>query len=137
MQGIALSSTLTDNLPVVDADQGIIQRVLQNLLSNAVKFTPPNGHVEISTFTRDQFMHVCIDDTGPGIPPDQREQIFEKFGQVSRGDQKQGHGLGLTFCKLAVEQHGGHIHVEDAPTGGSRFVFALPLSQNITSPAPS
>ena len=75
-------------------------------------------------------MTISVTDTGPGVPAAERERIFEKFVQV-QGSERRGVGLGLTFCKLAVEAHQGRIWVEDAPGGGSRFVFNLPALSTV------
>jgi two-component system sensor histidine kinase KdpD len=69
---------------------------------------------------------VSTSDSGPGVPVDERDHIFEKF-QQARNTVRGGYGLGLTLCRLVVEAHGGRIWVEDAPGGGSRFVFSLPV----------
>ena len=73
-------------------------------------------------------LQVAVTDDGPGIPADQRERIFDKFAQVESGFARRGSGLGLTFCRLAVEAHGGCIWLEQAPSQGSRVLFALPLA---------
>jgi signal transduction histidine kinase len=114
----------------VEADQSLLHRVLQNLLSNAIKFTPKNGAVRVeAAVDGDQWVRVSVIDTGPGIPQTQRRNIFNKFVQLS-GTERRGVGLGLTFCKLAIEAHGGQIWVEDAPTQGSRFVFTVPAQKS-------
>ncbi len=74
-----------------------------------------------------KFVQVCVEDTGAGIPKEYQSKIFEKFGQVEdRSRPRQGTGLGLTFCKMAVEAHGGKIWVESEVGKGSRFYFTLP-----------
>jgi signal transduction histidine kinase len=75
-------------------------------------------------------MLIAVSDTGPGIPPEQRERVFEWFAQIGGEKLKRrGFGLGLTFCRLAVEAHGGRIWVENSEDGiGTKFVFSLPLS---------
>jgi signal transduction histidine kinase len=116
------------------ADQAMLIRTLVNLLSNAIKFTPEGGTVTVSV----RFDHAgpslqfSVIDTGEGIPPEAFGRIFEKFGQVDsrQGGRTMSTGLGLTFCKLAVEAHGGHIWVESALGEGSRFRF---LSHRATS----
>ncbi|HLA43511.1 MAG TPA: HAMP domain-containing sensor histidine kinase [Aggregatilineales bacterium] len=130
LQKIALITNFCDNLPMLPVDRGLMERVVQNLVGNALKFTPADGKITIATSTSDSFVEIKISDTGSGVPEDQREVIFEKFGQVRQSDHKQGFGLGLAFCRMAVEKHGGKIHVEDAPGGGSMFVFTLPLQED-------
>ncbi len=104
--------------------------MLTNLVDNALKYSPSGSQAVISGEISDISGMACIrvSDSGPGIPVEYREKIFERFGQVPglRG-RRRGTGLGLTFCKLAVEAHGGKIWVETSSAGGSDFVFTLPL----------
>jgi PAS domain S-box-containing protein len=128
--GIHLQNLVPADLPKVRADNGKLGRVLTNLLDNALKFTPENGQVAISAeLNLAGTLAVHVMDTGPGIPEEFREKIFDRFSQVpgQRG-RRRGSGLGLTFCKLAVEAHGGHIWVEPRPGGGSTFTFTLPIA---------
>jgi signal transduction histidine kinase len=110
------------------ADGDLILRVIQNLLGNALKFTPSDGRIRLSIEPDDNRVYVRVQDNGPGIPAEYRERIFEKFGQVEAraNRQKYSTGLGLTFCKLAVEAHGGSIGVESEVGKGSTFWFVLP-----------
>jgi len=108
------------------ADVGLIRRVFQNLLSNALKYTPGGGDVRIVVTPSPSEVRVAVTDTGPGIAPEYHQRIFEKFGQVEDRKNRLGTGLGLTFCKLAVEAHGGRIGVESAVGQGSTFWLALP-----------
>ncbi|MEW5871140.1 MAG: GAF domain-containing protein [Chloroflexota bacterium] len=126
--GVQLRSEVPDSLPKADADGGKISRVLTNLVDNALKFTPAGGLVLLSaTPQTDGMLAVRVSDSGPGIPENYRDKIFERFAQVpeQRG-RRRGTGLGLTFCRLAVEAHGGRIWVEERPGGGSVFTFTLP-----------
>ncbi len=126
--GVALESLLPADLPMVLADRDVVQRTLINLLDNALKFTPSGGRVWVEAQAQEDQVQVAVVDTGPGIPLGEHGRIFEKFTQVQGqlGSQR-GLGLGLTFCRMAVESHGGHIWVEDGPQGrGSRFIFTLP-----------
>lgn len=127
-QGLTLRSRLPAVCPHPLADRDIIQRTLINLVDNAIKFTPRGGEVRIEVEGRDDAIKVMVIDTGPGIPVEDRQRIFEKFTQVKgRTGTRRGTGLGLTFCQMAVEAHGGKISVEDGPEGrGSCFVFTLP-----------
>ncbi len=113
----------------VQCDRDIIRRVITNILGNAVKFTPEGGSIKITAETRHDQVLFSIDDSGPGIPPEYHNKIFDKFGQVEtrKEGRKYSTGLGLTFCKLAVEAHGGKIGVESEPGKGSTFWFVLPL----------
>ena len=109
-------------------DTEMVRRVLGNLLGNALKFTAPDGKVKISITHEITAARVAITDNGPGIPQEQHQKIFEKFCQVEGGPQKYGTGLGLTFCKLAVEAHGGRIGVESQVGKGSKFWLTLPFA---------
>lgn len=116
----------TESLPV-SIDSELIARVLQNLLGNALKFTPADGEVKIRLDREDCKVRVSVSDNGPGIPSEFHQRIFEKFGQV-KTDRSRGTGLGLTFCRLAVEAHGGSIGVDSEVGQGSTFWFDLPAA---------
>lgn len=126
-KGISLVSDLPPDLPLVQADARLVQRVMQNLTGNAVKFTLEGGRVQVKAWSdeRQKALLVSVSDSGPGIPPDERERIFQKFttGRVAGS----GSGLGLAFCKLAVEAHGGRIWVDSNQAEGASFIFSLPL----------
>ncbi len=129
---IRIAAAVPPDLPPACADSDIIERVVINLLDNAVRYTPAGGEVRVSA-QPDQpgMLRVSVADDGPGIPPQERAHIFKKFGRVQgsaplRGAR--GLGLGLTFCQLAVEAHGGRIWVEDSAVSGSVFSFTLPLA---------
>jgi signal transduction histidine kinase len=101
--------------------------VLQNLIGNAIKFTPPQGTISV-TAARDEQpestkLLVQVRDSGAGIPPDIMSRLFQKF--VSGQQPERGSGLGLAFCKLAVEAHGERISVESEPGQGTSFFFTL------------
>jgi two-component system sensor histidine kinase/response regulator len=109
-------------------DRGVVQRVLENLVGNAMKHTPGGGRVRVSAVAGPERVRVAVHDEGPGVPPEARSKIFEKFGTVAARHERQYHsaGLGLTFCKLAVEAHGGRIGVDAGDPVGSVFWFELP-----------
>jgi signal transduction histidine kinase len=115
-------------LVVVDADK--IGRVVNNLLENALKFTPVAGDIEVFVAVEGAKAKVSLRDSGEGVPPDLQDRIFEKFsqGEKARKAHRRSVGLGLTFCKLAVEAHGGRIWVESVPGDGSVFSFTVPLN---------
>ncbi|MEK6221214.1 MAG: GAF domain-containing sensor histidine kinase, partial [Chloroflexota bacterium] len=127
--GILLLQILPNNLPKIKIDPNLNQRVLTNLIDNSLKFTPEGGRVEISVEAlEDKFVTAHVSDTGPGIPIEHQENIFERFNQIpgSRG-RKRGSGLGLTFCQLAIEAHGGEIWVNQTKMDkGTVFSFTLP-----------
>lgn len=114
---------------LVSMDEALVLRVLANLLGNAVKFTQPTGSIRIELLRDGQAVRVSVVDDGIGIPASYLQSIFDKFSQVESEKRKYGTGLGLTFCKLAVEAHGGTIGVESVEKQGSRFWFTLPLNQ--------
>lgn len=126
---IHLDISIARDLPVVSADADKIQRVLVNLLGNAAKFTPDGGHISLFVVEDDGGgLRFGVQDTGEGIPAADLERIFEKFGQVEsrKAGRKMSTGLGLTFCKMAVEAHNGRIWAESEPGSGSLFQFTLP-----------
>lgn len=127
-QGIRIETELTQELPALEIDGNLVERVLQNLLDNAIKFSPNGGTLVVSTGQAGDAVQVSVADEGEGIPERDRTHIFEKFVQIHSGDMRYGgSGLGLTFCRLAVEAHGGRIWVEENHPRGSRFIFTLPL----------
>jgi two-component system, sensor histidine kinase and response regulator len=113
----------------VRADADLLRRVLENLVDNALRHTPRGGTVRLTSHATEAHTELRIADTGPGIAPEMRERIFDPFVQLDgdhRGTARAGRGLGLTFCRLAVEAHGGRISVEDAQPG-SVFIVSLPI----------
>jgi signal transduction histidine kinase len=129
---VTLEAHLPPELPGVSADRDVLLRVLINLVDNALKFTHAEGRVWVEVHPEAEAVQVDVVDTGPGIPVGERERIFEKFTQVRTQVQtRRGSGLGLAFCRMAVEAHGGRIWVEDGPGGkGSRFAFTIPRAAN-------
>ena len=131
-KNLQLVERIDDDAPAFLGDEHMLQRTLVNLLGNAVKFTPSGGTVAVGlqTSADRQSVVFSVCDTGEGIPADAFEKVFEKFGQVrpSKGGQVASTGLGLTFCRLAVEAHGGRIWVESVQDEGSTFSFSLPVS---------
>ena len=121
-----LRINLPTDLPLVQIDALLMERVVINLLENAMKYTPPGTPIEISGRIQDRELLVAIADYGPGVPPGQEELIFEKFYQVAPGSQR-GAGLGLTICRRIVEAHGGRIWAANRPEGGANFHFTIPL----------
>ncbi len=111
----------------IDAEEKLIERVIENLLTNAVKYTPEDGSVAVRVYEKDGRAHFEVQDTGDGIAEEDKQTIFEKFGQVKarQKHRKYSTGLGLTFCKMVVEEHGGIIGVESQIGHGSLFWFDL------------
>jgi signal transduction histidine kinase len=128
---IALEATIREPSILVWADRDKINQVLTNLIGNAIKFTPVHGRVTVSASRNGgASVQVSVSDTGPGVPPDEKEKIFAKFYQIAKvnGENSKGTGLGLAISKALVELHGGKIWVESEPSRGSTFSFTLPVS---------
>ncbi len=131
------------DLPLLDADAEKLERIVLNLVDNAIKFTPSGGRVMVRAYppgengAEPDMVRVDVSDTGPGIPDDYKERLFDRFAQLDgqRG-RRRGTGLGLTFCRLAIEAHGGRIWVEDNPKGGAIFAFTLPVTDLDTMDSP-
>jgi signal transduction histidine kinase len=130
-----ISVEVDHNLPLAWADRDLVHRVLANLLTNALKHTPRKTEISIHVRLDKEgtALVVSVQDTGEGVPADFKEKIFEKFSQAEgkRRNHRIGSGLGLTFCKLAVEAHGGRIWVESEAGKGSEFFFTLPLAEPV------
>ena len=112
-------------LPDVDVDQLLIGQVLANLLDNANRHAPPNSLITVAGALRGNRVALSVTDSGPGVPPGERETVFDRFVRFDTGGRT---GLGLTIAKTFVEAHGETIWVEEAPGGGARFAFTLPLA---------
>jgi signal transduction histidine kinase len=126
---VTLHSRLDAQLPLLLIDADKVERLLQNLVDNALKYAPYGSTVTISAHPPvEGFVRVDIADQGPGIPDEYKARLFDRFVQIKgRQGARRGSGLGLTFCKLVVEAHGGRIWIEDNPGGGSIFAFTLPV----------
>lgn len=131
---IRLRYDVADDLPPIYVDSDMMMRVVINLLENAIKYTPSGETISLIVRSQDNHLIVCIKDNGPGIPPHMVDKIFDKFNRVSYSNAPKGIGLGLAFCRLAVQAHGGEIWVESQLNEGSNFFFTLPyqLSPNHT-----
>jgi signal transduction histidine kinase len=121
-----------ENLPPAYGEQDMIRRVLVNLLDNCAKYSPAGTTVSISVRRAPDSSHVLVSvsDQGAGVSPEHRQRIFHKFhrSQANGRPAVKGLGLGLAFCRMAVEAHSGTIWVDDAPGGGARFNFTLATS---------
>jgi signal transduction histidine kinase len=128
---ITLASDLPPDLPQLSADADKLERVVLNLLENAISYTPAGGRVRVATALRDGVVEVSVADTGPGVPAEYRESIFERFVRVPGVEgRRKGFGLGLYSCRQVIQAHGGRIWVEPGADGvGSRFIFTLPLAR--------
>jgi two-component system sensor histidine kinase KdpD len=113
-------------LPRVNVDQALVEPVLANLLENADRHGPPGTVITVEAdLFKDEGVAVSVADRGPGVRPVERDTIFDTFARFDTGGRS---GLGLTIAKAFVEAQGGRIWVEDAPGGGARFVFTLPVA---------
>lgn len=154
---VTVRQQLPVGLPLFEADREKVVRVLQNLLDNAIKFSPSKGEVTLGAeyvhvykgiatqglrhepltlpfklpdLPENHWMLFWVSDQGEGIPAQYHDHIFEKFAQVQRGRKARGTGLGLTFCKLAVESHGGRVWLESFEGNGSTFAVAFPIEHD-------
>ena len=109
-----------------DLDGSIIRRVLVNLIDNAIKYTPSGGQVETKVSWDDQMLRFRVIDNGPGIPKEHQLKVFDKFGRVDQQSRIQGVGLGLAFCKMAIEAHQGRIWLESEVDVGTTFFVEIP-----------
>lgn len=125
---IEILMDIPEDFPAIFVDQTKMVRLFANILSNGVKYTPEHGTITIETKIREDFILTGITDTGKGIPAEYLETIFDRFAQVDRKRQGKAAsvGLGLYFCKLVVEAHGGKIWAESEVDKGSTFYFTIP-----------
>jgi signal transduction histidine kinase len=133
-EGIQLETEFDPMLPDVLVDEELIGRVFSNLLDNALKYTPNGGFIKITAMLRgDQggaWVLCSVEDSGSGVSDGVRKVLFEKFrtGEPSASSSRRGMGIGLHYCKAAVEAHGGSIWLESEKDHGSTFLFTLPIS---------
>jgi two-component system sensor histidine kinase KdpD len=118
---------LPADLPLLEFDAVLIERVFCNLLENAAKYSPPGSHIEIGAAVRDANAEIWVEDDGPGLPHGKEEALFEKFARGEKESATPGVGLGLTICRAILAAHRGSIRAEARAGGGARFVFKLPL----------
>jgi signal transduction histidine kinase len=125
-----ISYKVSDRLPNVLADQDMIRRVVTNLLENSSKFSPQGSKIEVGARQEDDQILVWVKDNGPGIPASEHERIFNKFTRLKTENSPKGLGLGLAYCRLALQAHGGNIWVDSEVGVGSCFTFSLPILQS-------
>jgi two-component system, OmpR family, sensor histidine kinase KdpD len=118
---------LPTDLPLLEFDAVLMERVLFNILENARKYTPPGSDIRLSAAVRDDAVEIAVDDNGPGLPAGMEEKVFQKFTRGEKESATPGVGLGLAICRAIVEAHRGRIRAEKSPLGGARFVISLPL----------
>jgi signal transduction histidine kinase len=126
-----LRRLVDEDLPVVLLDRALMERVLTNLITNAIKYTPPTGEIVVRAHVAStgHALELNIQDNGAGIPDEALAHIFERFYQARADDHRKGSGLGLYFCRLAVEAHGGSIAVSSVVGQGSTFTLLLPFTE--------
>ena len=107
------------DLPLVEIDAVLIERVLVNLLENAAKYTPPGSPIQIGARVAGHHLEVDVVDAGPGFPQGREAQLFDKFERGDRESATPGVGLGLAICKAIIEAHGGRINAHNVARGGA------------------
>lgn len=126
-----INKDIPKDLPCVYADPERIRQVLMNLLDNAIKYTPKSGIITVVGLHRTtQKVQFSIGDTGPGIPEENRERIFENHYRLQRDEATEGYGIGLCLCQRIIRAHYGHIWVDGAADSGAWFHFTLPVYPN-------
>ena len=128
-KGQTIQMDIPAGLPLVLTDPDMIRRVIINLLENAAKFTQQGGTIFLGSLREGKMVRIWVEDNGPGIPASEQEKIFDKFSRLKLSDSPKGMGLGLAYCRLAVQAHGGKIWVESELGKGSRFIFVLPIAE--------
>lgn len=124
---VVVHATLSEPLPTVHGDRERLRQVLTNLIDNAVKYSTEGQEVEVSAWAADGFVRIAVTDRGPGIPPEQQQLIFEKFGRAKlAGSPKPGTGLGLFIARSITEAHGGTVEVHSQSGDGAVFTLSLP-----------
>lgn len=126
--GVNLEAKAPQDLPLVTADIGLIERALSNLIDNAIRHTPENGDVTVELAPKYKTVYVAISDTGKGIAAEDLPQIFERFRRIDKTQSRSygGAGLGLAIAKKILEVHNSNINVESKVNIGTQFSFALP-----------
>ena len=127
---ITIEKMIFTSIPPVNVDEDMVRRVFINLLENAIKFSSPGDKTVIGAKVNENQITVWVEDHGPGIPEDAIDRIFNKFVRIHGEGFAKGLGLGLAFCRIAVESHGGKIWVENIASGGSRFILSLPAASS-------
>ena len=127
-KNVELITNLAKNRPNIRADANKLILVLTNLISNALRYIPQGGKIRVSAKKVRGYLHVSVQDNGPGIPPIYKTKVFQKFIQIE-GRESGSTGLGLSICKEIINTHGGAIWVESDPGKGSTFTFTIPIAR--------
>lgn len=125
---LALQAACGAAMPLVEADIGMVERVLENLVENALRHTPEGGRVTLVLGLQDGRAQVAVSDTGVGIPADEIDKVFDRFYRADRTGARHHAGLGLAIARLMVQLHGGQLRVHSRPGQGTTFSFDLPLA---------
>lgn len=130
-KGVTINLDMRQDLPMVFADVGLVERVMQNLMDNALKFTPRGGQITIAITANTSEVEVRVTDTGPGIPLDDQAYIFERYRKATQParEKSTGTGLGLAIARKIMDLHNSTIRVISQPNQGATFLFALPTYQ--------
>ena len=128
---IALTVSHTPEVGTLLADESLLRRILMNLLRNAIKYSRPGDRLDVRAETGEDALRVKVSDTGIGIDPAQKDRLFNRYSRIEtkEGEPQEGWGLGLYFCKLAVDAHGGKIDIQSQPGQGTLVQFEIPTGQ--------
>jgi len=122
-----IEQVIPPQLPLINVDAEMIRRVITNLLENASKYTPQESKIQVGAQLAGDWLRISVIDNGPGIPASEHERIFDKFTRLSTRESIKGLGLGLAFCRIAVQAHGGRIWIESEQSVGASFIFTVPI----------
>ncbi len=123
-----ISQNIPPDIPPIHADRDMLERVLINIFQNAIKYTPTKGLIELGVEPDGENIRFWVQDSGPGVDSEYIDRIFDKYTRIHPDERIKGLGLGLAFCRLAIEGHGGRIWVENLPEGGAKFSFTIPAA---------
>ncbi|MBC7811297.1 MAG: PAS domain-containing protein [Burkholderiales bacterium] len=127
---LTISTSIADDVPIINADGNMLERAIINLVDNAIKYTPNGGNIKVSVFRRDEELLVSVADTGLGIRPEDHKHLFDRHMRVIRKEHKKvkGSGLGLFIVRSVAQRHGGDAWVESGEGEGSTFFVSIPLA---------
>ena len=125
LTGHTVEVRIDPGLPLIEADEVLMDKVFANLLENAAMHTPSGSVIKVEAKTVEGILRIAVSDNGPGLPGGQEEAVFEQFAQAAQ--HAGGSGLGLTICRIVIKLHGGTIRASNQPGGGASFIIRLPL----------
>jgi two-component system sensor histidine kinase KdpD len=128
LQGRPVRVQIREDIPQVSMDVVQIDQVLTNLLENAVRFSPPGTEIAVVALKWRDELQIKVADRGPGIPPEERDRVFDEFYRKDVGERRSGTGLGLAIARAIVTAHGGSMKIEETPGGGTTVGFRIPLA---------